>query len=105
MWVALLFALLVGACLPPGYLGGGTQQTATSLTIVVRDAASRQLVAGAYVQILGPSIRAGTTDRNGRVLFSGIEPGSYLIEGQKGRRAAQDRISVRGPVTALMYIG
>ena len=86
------------------YMGLATVPTGTSITLIVRDGASNDLVDGALVQISGPSNRQASTNASGMVSFSGIEPGVYTIRAWQGRRYAEDRINVSGGVSALMYV-
>ena len=89
--------LCVLALIAVGCADAEQSETASEGSEQVTPSASCPDISGeSPLEDVGPSIRAGRTDENGRVFFGGIEPGSYLIEGLKDRRAAQDRIGSKG---------
>lgn len=85
----------------------GKPTTGTYLKLIVREAGSNRLVSGALVQVVGKSndiFRQGKTGSDGTVTLTNLEPGTYVIRAWKGRRASEDTIYIKGPVTALMRI-
>jgi TonB-linked SusC/RagA family outer membrane protein len=69
----------------------GTAQSPASVTGRVVDSTSGQPIAGARVGVAG-STSAALTDRDGRYLLQGLDPGTIILRAQRIGFAPQDRL-------------